>query len=57
MPYEFDEELRELVVEIRGIWKDLLSLQLELFGSLPSATPIPSINYLAINCILQANEI
>ena len=57
MPYKFDEELWELIVEIRGIWKDLLSMQLELFGSFPSATPVSLIDYLAINCILQANKI
>ena len=57
MPYKFDEELWELIVEIRGIWKNLLSMQLELFGSFPSAAPAPLINYLAIDCILQANEI
>ena len=57
MPYEFDKELRELIVEIRGIWKDLLSIQLELFGSFPSTAPVPSIDYLVINCILQGNKI
>ena len=57
MPYEFDKELWELIVEIRGIWKDLLSMQLELFGSFPSTTSVPLINYLVINCILQANKI
>ena len=57
MPYKFNEELCELIVEIRGIWKDLLSMQLELFGSFPSATLVPLINYLVIDCILQANKI
>ena len=57
MPYEFKKELHELIVEIRGIQKDLLSMQLELFGSFPSSAPVPLINYLVINCILQANEI
>ena len=57
MPYKFDKELCELILQIRGIWKDLLSMQLELFGSFPSAAPDPLIDYLEINCILQANEI
>ena len=57
MPYELNEELQELIVEIRGIQKDLLSMQLELFSSFPSATPVPLIDYLAIDCILQANKI
>ena len=57
MPYEFDEELCKLIVEIRGIQKDLLSMQLELFGFYPSAVPVPLIDYLAMDCILQANEI
>ena len=57
MPYEFDEELQELIVYIRGIWKDLLFFQLELFGLFPSSAPFPLINYLGINCILQANKI
>ena len=57
MPYEFDEELHQLIVEIRGIRKDLLSMQLELFRSHPSVAVVPSINYLAMDCILQANKI
>ena len=57
MPYKFNEELHELIVEIRGIWKDLLFMQLELFDSFPSAASVPLIDYLAINCILQANKI
>ena len=57
MPYKFDKELRQLIVEIRGIQKDLLSIQLELFGSYPSVVAVPSINYLVMDCILQANEI
>ena len=54
MPYK---ELQELIVEIRGIWKDLLSMQLELFGPFPSAAPVPSIDHLVIDCILQANKL
>ena len=58
MPYKFDKELRELIVEIRGSQKDLfLTLQLELFESFPSSAPFPSIDYLEIDCILQANKI
>ena len=57
MPYESDEELCQLIVEIRGIWKDLLFMQLELFGSYPSVAAVPSIDYLAMGCILQENEI
>ena len=41
MPYEFDEELCQLIVEIRGIWNDLLSMQLKLFGSHPSVAVVP----------------
>ena len=57
MPYEFDKELCQLIVEIRGIWKDLLSMQLKLFRSYPSVAAVPSIDYLVMDCILQANEI
>ena len=57
MPYEFNKELRKLIVEIKGIQKDLLSLKLEPFGCFPSLAPFPLIDYLAIICILQANEI
>ena len=57
MPYKFNEELHQLIVEIRGIQKDLLSMQLELFRSYPSVAAVPLIDYLAMDCILQANEI
>ena len=57
MPYKFNEELHQLIMEIRGIQKNLLSMQLELFRSYPSVAPVPSINYLAMDCILQANKI
>ena len=57
MPYKFNKELCQLIVEIRGIQKDFLSMQLELFRSYPSVAAVPSINYLAMNCILQANKI
>ena len=57
MPYKFNEELCQLTVEIRGIRKDLLSMQLKLFGSYPSVVPVPSIDHLEMDCILQANEI
>ena len=57
MPYKFDEEPCQLIMEIRGIQKDLLSMQLKLFGSYPSVAPVPSIDYLVMDCILQANEI
>ena len=57
MLYKFDKELCLLIVEIRGIRKDLLSMQLELFRSYPSVAAVPSINYLVMDCILQANEI
>ena len=57
MPYKFNEELHQLIVEIRGIRKNLLSMQLGLFGSYPSVAAVPSIDYLAMDCILQANEI
>ena len=57
MPYKFNEELHQLIVEISRIRKDLLSMQLKLFGSYPSVTAVPSIDYLVMDCILQANKI
>jgi hypothetical protein len=54
MPYEFDWEIRDLIVEIRGLRKDLLKLEL---GFLEGERFTHMVDYLATDCILQANEI
>lgn len=53
MPYEFDWEFQELIMEIRGIHYHLLDLLIDYANPPPHV----SINHLAISCIIQSHEI
>ena len=53
MPYEFDWEFQELIMEIRGIHYHLLDLLIDYANPPPRV----SVNHLAISCIIQSHEI
>ena len=53
MPYEFDWEIRQIILEVQRISFVLLDLHLELYGSHTHT----SLDLLVIDCIIQTHNI